>query len=560
MNILIVEDSLDYVNIYQTLIKKMGHNPFVASNGVEAIDLIEKIADIALVILDINLPDFDGIDLCKILREKSSDPSIYIILVTGDSNIDIQKESLDSGADDFLAKPIDLGLLESRIKVGLRSVNAQRQLIIEKERAESLLLENIVYSYSFNQSQQPAIISDEDGLITHINQAVSDVYGYSKEELEGTKTSVFSAGKEVYEEHGISNEEFEERFKKLWDYIKDPEIGYWDGYVYNKTKSGQVKEVHLRIKRIASPSGEAIGYLALLLDMTELLDHERSIRNSCYHTIVDLAELRDNETGEHLTRMSIYARILAEYLELGSHFIHQIEEFASFHDIGKVGIPDSILLAPRKLTDDEFRIIKSHSQIGYDILKNSETLKFAAEIALTHHEKYNGKGYPNGLSGEDIPISGRIIALADVYDALRSRRPYKDPWPHEKVVELIKSERGEHFDPKIVWERDLGIQYIRVKPREPKIFRSQAQIYEMLYKEALLNWCHLPENDPKRAANKYAVENTVKTLLTTRFPNSRFKISRENGYLGTKWLERYLLLIFSLPPVQWYAPHSPVPC
>ena len=122
------------------------------------------------------------------------------------------------------------------------------------------------------------------------------------------------------------------------------------------------------------------------------------------------------------------------------------------HDIGKIGIPDAILLKNGKLDPDEWAIMKTHAQIGADILSDGDTdlLQMAAEIALSHHEKWNGSGYPNGLSGEAIPISGRITAIADVFDALTSERPYKKAWSVEKSVELIKSESGEHFDPTIV--------------------------------------------------------------------------------------------------------------
>ncbi len=122
------------------------------------------------------------------------------------------------------------------------------------------------------------------------------------------------------------------------------------------------------------------------------------------------------------------------------------------HDIGKVGIADNILLKPGKLDDDEFEIMKQHSAIGYSILSQKETplLRLAAEIAHTHHEKYNGKGYPNALAGDDIPLSGAIVAVVDVFDALLSERPYKRAFTLEKTLEIIKNDSGLHFNPKVV--------------------------------------------------------------------------------------------------------------
>lgn len=450
MKILVVEDEVSYLTIYRRLLERMGHQVVITTSGADALDAVKANPAIGLVLLDLHLPDFDGVDLCRLVRKSLKDNSVYVILVTGDSSTDVHREGLDAGADDFLTKPVDIGVLESRIKVGVRSVETTQQLREQRRRAEALFRENELFKQGFNESQQPHIFTDVNGIITHANRAVEEFYGASAEDLIGNKSSVFNAGRDVYADRGFSDEEYEQHFRKLWQSVLDPQVGYWDGYVYNKTAAGVIKEIHLRVNSMRNSQGELLGFGALLLDVTDILARERSIRYACYRTIVDLAEVRDNETGEHLKRMSEYSALLAEKCGLPRRFIKDIRRFAPFHDIGKVGIPDSVLLAPRKLSKDEFEMIKSHPTIGYDILKNAETLHFAAEIAHTHHEKYNGTGYPCGLQGEDIPISGRIIALADVYDALRSKRPYKEPWPHEKVVELIESERGEHFDPGLV--------------------------------------------------------------------------------------------------------------
>lgn len=193
----------------------------------------------------------------------------------------------------------------------------------------------------------------------------------------------------------------------------------------------------------------AVGVRTLQYEL-DLLAKERIVRFECYRAIVDLAEARDNETGQHLKRIAAFCRTLATQMQLPESYVADIEVFSQFHDIGKVGIPDSILLAPRKLSVEEFETMKTHAYLGYQILKDRHTLEMAAEIAFSHHEKFNGTGYPRGLAGEAIPLSGRISALADVYDALRTRRPYKQPWTHERAAELIRSERGQHFDPNVV--------------------------------------------------------------------------------------------------------------
>jgi putative two-component system response regulator len=164
------------------------------------------------------------------------------------------------------------------------------------------------------------------------------------------------------------------------------------------------------------------------------------------------AEFRDDDTGQHIIRMAHYSFHIAQNLGLPEAECNMILKAAPMHGVGIVALPDNILLKPGRLTKEEFDIIKTHTTSGYDILADSdiELLNFSAIIAITHHEKFNGKGYPKGLNGEDIPLVGRICAVADVFDALTSERPYKNAWPVEKALELIKSESGEHFDPKCV--------------------------------------------------------------------------------------------------------------
>ena len=168
--------------------------------------------------------------------------------------------------------------------------------------------------------------------------------------------------------------------------------------------------------------------------------------------LVSAAEYKDEETGDHIVRMSRYSTLIAEKLGLSDEMVKLIRYASPMHDIGKIGIPDSILLKPGRLTDDEFETIKTHTTIGASILQDSkaQVLQVAHEIALNHHEKWNGNGYPRGLKEDETPVSGRIVGIADTFDALTSKRPYKEPYPVEVAVEIIRSERGTHFDPEVV--------------------------------------------------------------------------------------------------------------
>jgi len=165
------------------------------------------------------------------------------------------------------------------------------------------------------------------------------------------------------------------------------------------------------------------------------------------------AEYKDNETGMHVIRMSNYARLLAKAAGLDERVVELVFNAAPMHDVGKIGIPDSIVLKPGPLNDEEWAIMKTHPAIGAGIIgdpNDSDLLEMAVTVAMTHHEKWNGQGYPKGLSGEDIPIEGRITAVADVFDALTSERPYKKPWSVEDAMDLLKREAGAHFDPLLI--------------------------------------------------------------------------------------------------------------
>ena len=222
-------------------------------------------------------------------------------------------------------------------------------------------------------------------------------------------------------------------------------------------------ETQLKIKAAAD----------FLRDQNDFLEQEvqrrtrevTAIQDVTILAMASLAETRDNETGNHIRRTQHYVRLLAELLREHPRFRHFLDEetikllfkSAPLHDIGKVGIPDRILLKPGRFTPEEFEIMKTHTTLGRDAIQHAEDelgidvdfLRFAKEIAYSHQEKWDGSGYPEGLAADDIPISARLMALADVYDALISRRVYKPGMPHEQAVEIIRQGRSTHFDPDI---------------------------------------------------------------------------------------------------------------
>ncbi|WP_203362975.1 HD domain-containing phosphohydrolase [Bacillus sp. REN10] len=179
----------------------------------------------------------------------------------------------------------------------------------------------------------------------------------------------------------------------------------------------------------------------------------QNIKLELIHRLGLAAEYRDNETGEHTARMSHYCKRLAKELGKDDAYCDLLFHASRLHDIGKIGIPDQILLKPGKLTPEEFQIMKTHTTIGEQLFSGLESFKIfqmAKRIALTHHEKWDGSGYPNQLKEKSIPLEGRIVAVCDVFDALTSSRPYKQAWSIEEAIKEIEKGKGKHFDPEIV--------------------------------------------------------------------------------------------------------------
>lgn len=216
---------------------------------------------------------------------------------------------------------------------------------------------------------------------------------------------------------------------------------------------------HLLLKKAKEYLQEQNGILES--KVAERVSEIQRLQDAMIYTLADLAETRDVETGLHIKRTQHYVRCLALYLKnefkLDRDFIEMLFKTAPLHDIGKVGIPDSILLKPGKLTTEEFEIMRKHPLYGKNALEgaknytdNSYFILLAQEIAYTHHEKWDGTGYPEGLRGEEIPVSGRLMALSDVYDALTTERVYKKAMSHKEAKKIIIEARGKHFDPKVV--------------------------------------------------------------------------------------------------------------
>jgi len=244
----------------------------------------------------------------------------------------------------------------------------------------------------------------------------------------------------------------------------------------NEIQNNLISELMARYADVSKQLEVKNVQLKKYSDHLEELVHEqvKEISDSqiaTIHALVKAAEARDDDTGAHIERTSQFCKLVAEKLyEAGKYpdivdaaYADNISKASPLHDIGKIGIKDAVLLKPGRLTDDEFDLMKKHVDIGFDTLSSTQAtysgnvfLQIGLEIAKYHHEKWDGSGYMCGLAGEEIPLSARIMALADVYDALRSRRVYKEPFSHDKARDIIVDGRGSHFDPGLV---DLFVEH-----------------------------------------------------------------------------------------------------
>lgn len=332
--------------------------------------------------------------------------------------------------------------------------------ITERKRSEDALRRSEeTFRTFFEQHSVGFAITDTDCRWLNVNDRLCEILGYSREEL------LSKTWRDI-----TPRDFFEHEIVKMEDMLRHGDQSEHDFEKQFLRKDGSIIDVAVSTK-ILSSSGNTIRFASTIQDITdrkrsgrileekarELERHQEAIINS----MAILAEFRDGGTGEHLERTKSYVRLLLE--RSGAERFYPEEDLelivrsSVLHDIGKVGIPDRILLKPGSLTEEEFDTIRAHPVIGGYALAKAEKvlgeaafLKYAREIVEYHHEKWDGAGYPYSLKGDAIPFAARVMAIADVYDALISERPYKKAFPHEEAVEIIASESGKHFDPELV--------------------------------------------------------------------------------------------------------------
>lgn len=433
--VLIIDDTEANIN---TLIELLDdtYDLLAATDGLDGIELAQE-EEVDLILLDIMMPGIDGFEVCKRLKSSRATQDIPVIFITANSDENSIEKAYDAGGIDYITKPFKIREVLSRVNTHL--FLSQQKIMLKQNLKTNV---NILNQYK-EVVDQSAIVSKTNlkGVITYVNDAFCEISGFSAEELIGKNHNIIR--------HPDVPKEL---FKSLWETIKDKRI--WQGELKNKKKDNGYYVVHSTVMPILNSNGEIEEYISARHDITDIYDLKQEIEDTqkeVVFTMGAIGETRSKETGNHVKRVAEYSRLLAKYSGMSEEEVVLLTDASPMHDIGKVAIHDNILHKPAKLTDDEFEIMKTHSEIGHKMLAHSKRplLKIAATVALEHHERWDGEGYPQRLSGEEISLEGRITAIADVFDALGSDRVYKKAWEDEKIFDYFKEQKGKQFDPNL---------------------------------------------------------------------------------------------------------------
>lgn len=497
--VLVVEDEAELRFILVAHLRALGFEVLEAVDGLKAVELAaNKLPDV--IIMDIGLPVMDGIAATRAIKADSRSSSIPIIMLTARTRSEDIVLGLEAGAQEYLPKPFDVAELLARVKTLHRLATAHKaldRLNVQLEAEVNVKTRRLQLLYEFMRDLNHADARDEifDLLIRCIEQTtgakrislfLTDSTGANLvceravgiedmiaenlqvQKAEGITGQVFQSGKTVVARtYGKANPSLGREYSRdtfLSTPLITTSLETQDGVlgVLNVTeKSDNTAFSEDEIECVRSVADAAAIAIA---NVTRRVRLQQSVR-VLLQTVGRLAEYRDEETTQHIERVSRMAKVLASELQhdgpytplVTEDFIDSLVQAAPMHDIGKVGIPDEILTKPGKLTDEEFQIMKTHTDIGRRVLSQAldpaspvPLLRMCIDIAYCHHERYDGTGYPRRIPGQRIPLAARIIALVDAYDAITSQRRYKAAKSHDQAVEIIRSEAGKHFDPVLV--------------------------------------------------------------------------------------------------------------
>ncbi|MBH0058269.1 DUF3369 domain-containing protein [Pseudoalteromonas sp. SWXJZ94C] len=439
-----------------------------AYSGAEAKQLIDEHTDAAIVLLDVVMETDDaGLQVAKYIRETAQNNHIRIILRTGQPGQAPERQVIvNYDINDYKSKT-EL-TAQKLFTVIMSSLRSYRDIIAIEQSREGL--EKIIKA-SRDIFSAHSIESFIEGVMLQLSSllGIADQAMYAttlvaqNPGINNNKKLIVCSGTGDFEQcEGKELEEVlkEEQLSACEQALNNKSIVYKDNYLFAYCSSEYNHNSMLFISGIPKSLTDTQRHLIeifsqnvqLAFENVQLQSEVEATQQELVYRLSEAVEQRSTETGNHVKRVAHICHILAQGYGLSKHDADLIRLASPLHDVGKVGIPDAVLNKPAKLDAQEWEIMKTHTDKGYTILKDSphEIVSTGAIIAKEHHEKWDGSGYPQGLKGEDINVFGRIVALADVYDALRHKRCYKEPWTLQNVVDEINEQKGSHFDPKLV--------------------------------------------------------------------------------------------------------------
>lgn len=464
--VLIVDDEEDV-----HVATKLSLNDFIFENrslelihaysGKEAAQIIADNPDITLVLLDVVMEnDHSGLELVKTIRNELKNSWIRIVLRTGQPGQAPEHTVVrDYDINDYKYKPeLTSGKLHTLCYSNLRAYRDIQTLLKSKKGLEKLIVASrgissrqALNNFVYNTLQQLMALLNLDD--TSLFTCETDAFKIVDKDLE---IFVSENNKMLRKHVKINDLPTEKRdlirlaIKERKNIVKDNRLVMYcananDTILFFARVESKLSDLDTSLISIFT---ENLVVILENIRLNELVEDSQREINYCLGEVI---ESRSNETGNHVKRVAHYSALLAKLVGLTENEIEMIKLASPLHDIGKIGIPDAILQKPGKLDKDEWEVMKTHAQKGYELLKDSKLaiMKVGSEIAYYHHERWDGNGYPNGLSKNEIPIYGRITSLADVFDALGSPRCYKKAWPDDEVLAHIKEQSGKQFDPRL---------------------------------------------------------------------------------------------------------------
>lgn len=442
-------------------------NLISAYSAKEAIKILEKEEDVALILLDIIMETDDaGLKCAKQIRDDLKNHNVRIIMRTGQPGQAPEQEVIvNYDINDYKAKTeLTAQKLFTVVTSSLRSYQQIKSIERNKRGLENIInASRTIFKINSLNVFAEAILKH---LSTILNLDKSFIYAKSSgftaydDSSKQNYNIVASSGDFIGKENKSLDEVVSVEVLNNLNNAIDKKESVFTGKTftgYFETEKGEHSLLYFQSQRpFTDIDYDLISIyatnVAIAFENISLNNEIKDTQKELIYILSDVVEGYSRETAIHINRVGAVATMIGKQLGMGEQELEILSIAAPMHDIGKIGTPDAILQKPSKLTEEEYEVMKKHAEYGYHIFQNSKrsVMTAAGIIAHQHHEKWDGTGYPRGIKGEDIHIYGRITALADVVDALVSKRCYKEPWAFEDVIELVRSERGKHFDPQIV--------------------------------------------------------------------------------------------------------------